>query len=86
MFARIVLAENLQFSVADDVDGVAGLPVVEADLAGREFIPVIRMIHSVSAGAEPTDWHVVTDRGEARFVLNNEDSIRRMGHHGSLVA
>jgi len=59
--------------------------LLEADLAGREFIPVIRQIHSVSAGAEPTDWRVVTDRGEARFVLNNEDSIRRMGEHGALI-
>jgi hypothetical protein len=59
--------------------------LLETDLAGREFVPVIRQIHSVSAGAEPTDWHVVTDRGEARFVLNNEDSIRRMGEYGALV-
>jgi hypothetical protein len=59
--------------------------LLEADLARREFIPVIRQIHSVSAGAEPTDWHVLTDRGEARFVLNNEDSIRRMGEHGALI-
>ena len=59
--------------------------LLEADLARREFIPVIRSIYSVSAGAEPTDWHVLTDRGETRFVLNNEDSIRRMGPHGALV-
>jgi hypothetical protein len=59
--------------------------LLEADLARREFIPVIRSIYSVSAGAEPTDWHVLTDRGETRFVLNNEDNIRRMGLHGALV-
>src|SRR5579872_1126514 len=59
--------------------------LLEADLARREFIPVIRSIYSVSAGAEPTDWHVLTDRGETRFVLNNEDNIRRMGPHGALV-
>jgi hypothetical protein len=59
--------------------------LLEADLSDREFIPIIRKIHSVSAGAEPTDWNVVTDRGEARFVLNNEDSIRRMGEHGALI-
>jgi hypothetical protein len=59
--------------------------LLEADLSGREFIPIIRKIHSVSAGAEPTDWYVVTDRGESRFVLNNEDSIRRMGEHGALI-
>lgn len=63
----------------------AAKKLLEADLARREFIPVIRGIHSVSAGAEPTDWYVVTDRGEARFVLSNEDSIRRMGEHGALI-
>jgi hypothetical protein len=57
-----------------------------ADLSRREFIPVIRSIYSVSSGAEPTDWHVLTDRGEARFVLNNEDNIRRMGSRGALIA
>jgi hypothetical protein len=60
--------------------------LLEADLARREFIPVIRSIYSVSSGAEPTDWHVLTDRGEARFVLNNEDNIRRMGPRGALIA
>jgi hypothetical protein len=59
--------------------------LLEVDLARREFIPAIRSIYSVSAGAEPTDWHVLTDRGETRFVLNNEDSIRRMGLHGALI-
>ncbi|HEY2253075.1 MAG TPA: DUF1854 domain-containing protein [Planctomycetaceae bacterium] len=59
--------------------------VLEQDLARREFIPVIRSIYSVSAGAEPTDWHILTDRGETRFVLNNEDNIRRMGPHGALI-
>lgn len=60
--------------------------LLEADLARREFIPVIRQIYSVSPGAEPTRWHVLTDRGEARFVLNSEDSIRRMGTDGALIA
>ncbi|MGE5192720.1 MAG: DUF1854 domain-containing protein [Deltaproteobacteria bacterium] len=59
--------------------------LLEADLARREFIPVIRKIYSVSAGAEPTDWHVLTDRGETQFTLNNEDHIRRMGPHGALI-
>jgi hypothetical protein len=59
--------------------------LLEADLARREFVPVVREIYSVSAGAEPTDWHILTDRGETRFTLNNEDNIRRMGTHGALV-
>jgi len=52
--------------------------LLEADLARREFIPVIRRIHSVSAGAEPTEWHVTTDRGDTQFMLTTEDHIRRM--------
>ena len=60
--------------------------LLEADLARREFIPVIRSIYSVSSGAEPTDWHVLTDRGEARFALNNEDNIRRLGPRGALIS
>ena len=59
--------------------------LLEVDLTRREFIPVIRTIYSVSSGAEPTNWHVLTDRGETRFVLNNEDSIRRMGSYGALI-
>ena len=59
---------------------------LEAELARREFIPVIQTIHSVSAGAEPTDWHVTTDRGESRFSLTSEDHIRRMGPNAALIA
>lgn len=59
--------------------------LLAADLARREFIPVIRRIVSVSPGAEPTEWHVETDRGEARFTLVSEDSIRRMGASGALI-
>src|SRR5262245_4561937 len=60
--------------------------LVEADLSRREFIPVIRSIYSVSSGAEPTDWHVLTDRGDARFVLNSPDNVRRMGPRAALIA
>lgn len=63
----------------------AARTLLEADLARREFIPVIRRIVSVSPGAEPTEWHVQTDRGEAHFTLNSEDNIRRMGPHGALI-
>ncbi len=59
--------------------------LLDADLARREFIPVICNILSVSVGAEPTEWHVLSDRGEARFVLNNEDNIRRLGQYGALI-
>jgi hypothetical protein len=53
--------------------------LLDAELARREFLPVIRRIHSVSAGAEPSHWHIDTDRGETRFTLPSEDNIRRLG-------
>jgi hypothetical protein len=59
--------------------------LLEADLARREFVPVIQRIDSVSPGAEPTEWNVVTDRGETCFTLNNEDHIRRMGLNAALI-
>lgn len=67
-----------------------GLPaetrrLLETDLAAREFIPRIERICSVSPGAEPTEWHVVTDRGETRFELNSEDHLRPMGQHAVLI-
>jgi hypothetical protein len=59
--------------------------LLEADLARREFIPAIRRIHHVSSGAEPTDWHVETDRGQTRFQLTSEDHIRRLGTKTAIV-
>lgn len=58
---------------------------LEADLAQREFIPRIERIESVSAGAEPTDWQVVTDRGPVQFTLTSEDHIRRLGPKGAII-
>lgn len=59
--------------------------LLEAELARREFIPVIRRIHHVSPGAEPTDWHVETDRGDTRFQLTSEDHIRRLDARRAIV-
>ncbi|MDR1709919.1 MAG: DUF1854 domain-containing protein, partial [Candidatus Accumulibacter sp.] len=38
--------------------------LVEEELAGREFMPVIERIAAVSSFAAPSVWTVVTDRGE----------------------
>jgi Domain of unknown function (DUF1854) len=59
--------------------------LLESDLARREFVPVIRQIHSVSPGAEPTEWDVVTDRGKTNFKLTSEDHIRRLGAQAAIV-
>ena len=58
--------------------------ILASELARREFIPQIRRIHAISAGAEPTTWEVTTDRGDTRFVLPSEDHVRRLGD-GALI-
>jgi hypothetical protein len=59
---------------------------LEQDLSRRELLPLIQRIRSVSPGAEPTTWHVDTDRGETCFTLPSEDNIRRLATHGALIA
>src|SRR5437764_1332377 len=50
------------------VESLAAVPapvrqLLEEELARREFVPVIRRIVSVKPAAEPSEWHVETDRG-----------------------
>jgi len=59
--------------------------VVETELAGREFLPVIQRINHVSGTSEPCQWEVETDRGPTTFVLKSEDDIRRIGPHRALI-
>jgi hypothetical protein len=49
------------------------------DLSGREFVPEILDIISVSSFSTPCTWTVSTDRGETSFVLRVEEDIRRIG-------
>lgn len=58
---------------------------LEAELGRREFIPVIRRIHAVVDIGGSSEWRVTTDRGDTRFELTSEDSIRRMGPESALV-
>ena len=65
------------------IDRLADLPadirgLVEEELAGREFMPEILELHSVSSFATPSTWRVATDRGETSFVLRGEEDIRRL--------
>ncbi|MFN9369066.1 MAG: DUF1854 domain-containing protein, partial [Planctomycetia bacterium] len=48
--------------------------MLEAELAEREFLPVIERIEAVSDG-EPAEWTVVTDRGRQRFKVAAADDI-----------
>ncbi len=61
-------------------------PLIEEELAARDFVPEIRRIRTVSSFATPSTWTVDTDRGETTFVLRGEDDIRRMSQAMLLVA
>lgn len=60
--------------------------LVTEELEGREFIPEIETIRSVSSFATPCTWYVKTDRGETEFVLKVDEDIRRVGEASLLIA
>ncbi|WP_036169095.1 DUF1854 domain-containing protein [Massilia sp. 9096] len=59
--------------------------LVTEELDGREFMPEVLQIKSVSSFATPTTWTVATDRGDTEFVLKAEEDIRRLGAFSLLV-
>lgn len=73
------------------IDELAGLPdeirqLVHDELEGREFMPEILHIVSVTSFATPCTWTVATDRGDTEFLLKGEEDIRRIGATSLLVA
>ena len=60
--------------------------LIDEDLAGREFVPVVRRLLGVSSFSTPSTWSVDTDRGATRFVLKGEEDIRRIGRARLLIA
>jgi len=72
----------------DDLDALPAdiRALVAGELEGREFMPEIRSIKSVSSFATPCTWTVATDRGDTEFVLKGEEDIRRLGAYSLLIA
>ena len=73
------------------IDALAELPadirdLVHEELEGREFMPEILHIVSVSSFATPCTWTVATDRGATEFLLKGEEDIRRIGATSLLIA
>jgi hypothetical protein len=58
---------------------------LEAELARREFLPVIERIVEVTLGREPTQWTVDTDRGRTSFFVDGADAVRRLDGERCLV-
>jgi hypothetical protein len=59
--------------------------LLEESLARREFLPVLQRVLKISTLVEPSAWEVETNRGQTRFILNNEDDVRRLDDHRALV-
>ena len=60
--------------------------LVEAELASREFMPVISRIVNVSSFATSSTWQVVTNHGDTRLILKGEEDIRRLTPPALLIA
>jgi hypothetical protein len=72
------------------IDRLADLPsdqrtLLDAELARREFAPVIEALLEVSTFTTPSTWTVRTDRGTTTLVLKGEEDIRRLGSTALLV-
>jgi len=59
--------------------------LVEAELAQREFMPVVTRLVAVSTFSTPSTWTVETDRGRTDFILKGEEDIRRLRDGGLLI-
>lgn len=73
------------------VDRLADLPeairpLIEEELASREFVPEIERIAEVSGFICPSTWQVVTNRGTTELVLKGEEDIRRLSQTRLLIA
>ena len=80
-------AEGRELTCVEDLAELSDATrrVLEADLAAREFVPVILRIVRVSAETTPTEWAVETDRGPTRFTLKTEEDVRRLGPDRYLI-
>ncbi len=69
----------------DDLPESTRRIIVEA-LESNEFLPSISRIERISGESAPSDWDVVTDRGRARFTLDSEEQIRKLGKDRVLIS
>jgi hypothetical protein len=59
--------------------------LVEEELEGREFMPEIQRVCSVTGYATPCTWRVETDRGTTDLLLKAEEDIRRLSGQSLLI-
>jgi hypothetical protein len=76
--------ELLWIERLSDLPGAARETLI-ADLAQREFMPVVQRIVRISANSEPCEWEVETDRGRTTFVLKIDEDVRRLDDRRAMV-
>jgi len=59
--------------------------LLEEELEGRELMPEIRRLISVTGYDMPCTWRVETDRGDTELVLKAEEDIRRLSGTALLI-
>lgn len=59
--------------------------ILSDELSIREFVPIVKRVTWVSGNSEPCEWRVETDRGPTRFILKDEDDVRRLGEVSVLI-
>ena len=59
--------------------------LLREELAFRDFVPRISRVLHVSGNSEPCEWHVQTNHGETKFVLKNEEDIRRLSPYEVMI-
>lgn len=84
----LVLGNGKEVAWIDRLDDLPepARSLLQEELEGREFMPEIARVKSVSSFATPCTWYVDTDRGETQFVLKGEEDIRRIGAASLLIA
>src|SRR5690606_8193317 len=84
----LIDADGQELQWIDSLDQLSA-PVralVDEELGGREFLPIIRRIELADGKRTPGVWQVDTDRGRTELTIKGEDSIRRIGHGSLLVS
>ena len=72
-------------------DSLAGLPAELKEaltlcLQGREFMPEILKLDSVSGFITPCHWRIQTTRGYTQLLLNGEEDIKRLNVNTLIVS
>jgi hypothetical protein len=86
-FLSICDRRGAELAVCEDLSQLppAVRELIEADLSRRDFIPEIQRIVQITSGLTPTEWTVETDRGTTNFLVDSEESVRRLGLYQATI-